>query len=140
MDLRHLPWEPILFGIFKLLKVFGIIPGAIAAVGVRRWYQRRRQKRAMEGWPSTDAAIQYRNVRRQGSRSFWVEITYTYFVGEYRVGHYVRHFRKEEAADSFMRELKDKRVQVHYNSSNPEQSVILDRDIELIALLAPELR
>jgi len=39
-----------------------------------------------------------------------------------------------------VRQVKDKRVQVHYDASDPEKSVILDRDLELIALLAPQYR
>jgi hypothetical protein len=71
---------------------------------------------------------------------FWVELTYTYYVGEYRSGKHVHHFRREEEADEFVRQVKDKRVQVHYDASDPDKSVILDRDLEVIALLAPQYR
>ncbi len=77
MNLHHLPWEPILFGIVKLLKVFGIIPGAMAAYGVRKLYQRHRQNKAMAGWPATDATIQSGEVHKEGMR-YWVELTYIY--------------------------------------------------------------
>jgi len=46
----------------------------------------------------------------------------------------------EEHADEFVRQVKDQRVQVHYDSANPNASVILDRDLEMIALLAPQYR
>jgi len=39
-----------------------------------------------------------------------------------------------------VRQVKDKHVQVHYDVSSPDKSVILDRDLELIALLAPQYR
>ncbi len=139
MSPHHVPWEAILLGLFKLLKTFGIIPGAIAAYGVRRAYQKWRQRRAMEGWPATDALIQGGQTHREGLRT-WVELTYSYYVGEYRSGAYVRHFRREEDADEFIRQVKDKRVQVHYSESSPDQSVILDRDLEMISMLAPALR
>jgi len=41
---------------------------------------------------------------------------------------------------NFVRQVKDQRVQVHYESANPNTSVILDRDLEMIALLAPQFR
>jgi hypothetical protein len=47
MHSSHIPWEAIIFGLLKLLKVFGLIPGAIAAFGVRRLYQRSRQKKLL---------------------------------------------------------------------------------------------
>jgi hypothetical protein len=139
MNLHHIPWEPVLFGIIKLLKVFGLIPGAIAAFGVRKLYQKWRQNKAMAGWPVTDATILSGQVHQDGPRRFWVEISYYYFVQQYRSGTYVRRFRKEEDADNFIRQVKDKRLQVRYSDSNPEQSVILDRDLEMIALLNPQL-
>lgn len=132
------PWTLIFVELIKLLKLLGIIPGAIAAVGVRKAYQKWRQKRAMEGWPATDATILSGTVQKQGMRSYWAELRYTYFVGEYRTGTYVRHFRREEAADDFVRQLKDKRVHVHYNPAKADKSVILDRDLEMIAMLSPQ--
>lgn len=129
-----------MLGAFKLLKGFGLLPGAIAVIGVRKLYQKWRQRQAIAGWPSTEALIQSGTVHHEGTRSYWAEITYSYYVGEYRAGHYLRHFRKEEQADDFIRQLKDKRIQVHYNDADPDKSVILDRDIEMIALLVPQLR
>lgn len=128
-----------MFGLLKLLKFFGIIPGAMAAYWVRKLYQKHRQNIAMSGWPATDATIQSGQVHKEG-RHCWVELTYTYFVGEYRMGKHVHRFRKEEDADEFVRQIKDKRVQVHYNASNPDKSVILDRDIEVVVLLTPQYR
>jgi hypothetical protein len=139
MDILHFPWGLMLSWIITLLKVFGIIPGAIAANWLRKLYQRRRQPRAMEGWPSTEATIQSGRVQSEGTRH-WAEITYTYFVGEYRVGTYLRNFRKEDDANEFVRQLRDKRLHVHYKESNFDTSVILDRDLEMIVLLLPQLR
>jgi hypothetical protein len=139
MSSHHIPWEWLIFGLVKLLKVFGIIPGAIAAFGVRKLYQRWRQNKAIAGWPATDATIQSGTVHKEGWR-VWVELTYTYFVSEYRSGTYVHKLRSEEQAEEFLRQVKDKHVLVHYNGSNPEKSVILDRDLELVALLTPSYR
>lgn len=133
----HIRWDLIVLAAFKLLKTFGIIPGAMAAYWLRKVYQKNRQKRAMEGWPATEATIYGGEVHAEGGRH-WAEVTYTYFVGEYRSGKYVRNFRREAEADDFVRQLKDKRVRVHYNESKPDTSVLLDRDLELIVLLAPQ--
>ena len=102
MNFRHFPWGVILFVLVKLLKMFGIIPGALAAFGVRKLYQKWRQNKAMAGWPATDGTIQSGQVHKQGLR-YWVELTYTYYVGEYRAGKHVHHFRREEDADEFVR-------------------------------------
>jgi hypothetical protein len=139
MHFRHIPWEAIILALVKLLKVFGLIPGAIAAFGVRKLFQRWRQNRAIAGWPATDATIQSGTVHKAGWR-VWVELTYTYYVGEYRSGTHVHRFRSGEQADEFVRQVKDKRVHVHYDGDHPEKSVILDRDLEMVALLAPAYR
>ena len=139
MNLHHIHWEWLIFGLIKFLKMFGIIPGALAAFGVRRLYQKWRQNKAMAGWPATDGTIQSGEVHKQGLR-YWVELSYTYYVGEYRSGKHVHHFRREADADEFVRQVRDKHVQVHYDASNPDKSVILDRDLEMVALLAPQFR
>lgn len=139
MHISHVPWDVFFLGTIKLLKTFGLIPGAIAAFGLRKLYQKQRQKRAIAGWPSTEATVQSGGVHKERVMRYWAEITYSYFVGEYRSGTYVRRFRREEHAEDFVRQLKDKRIQVRYRDSDPDSSVILDRDIEMIALLTPQL-
>jgi hypothetical protein len=138
MHFERIPWSVIFLTAWHLLKAFGIIPGAIAAFGVRKLYQKWRQQKAIAGWPATDATIQSGQVHKQGWNT-WVELSYTYFVGEYRSGTYVHKLRSQDA-EEFIRQVKDKHVLVHYNSNNPEKSVILDRDLELVALLTPQLR
>jgi Protein of unknown function (DUF3592) len=133
----HYHWGAIFLTVLKLLKTFGLIPGAMAAVWIRKLLQKRLQRKAMEGWPATDARIYGGEVRREGRRH-WAVITYSYYVGEYRSGTYVRGFKREDQADDFIRQLKDKSVRVHYNDSDPDRSVILDRDLEIIVLLAPQ--
>lgn len=132
-------WEPILFGIVELLNVSGIIPGAIAALGARRLYQKWRQNKAMAGWPATDAKIQSGRVHKEGMR-YWVKLTYAYCVSEYRSGEHVHRYRREENADEFVRQIKDKQVQVHYTASHSDNSEILERDLEMVALRAPQYR
>lgn len=86
----------------------------------------------------TDARILGGQVHKEGPWNCWAELTYTYFAGEYRTGKYVRRFRREEHADDFVRQLRDHQVHVHYDHADPDKSVILDRDLEMIALLAPQ--
>lgn len=140
MDPHSIPWAPILWGIIKFLKVFGVIPGAIAAYSIQKFYQKWRQKQAMEGWPTADATVLSGEVHKEGPWRFWAQLTYSYYVGEYRSGKYLRRFRREEDADEFVRQARDKRIQMHFKDSDPERSVILDRDIEMLVLVAPQHR
>jgi len=139
MDMQHIPWQLIPLA-FKLMAKFGLIPGAAAGYGVKKLYQKWRQNWAFVGWPSTEARVQYVTVHSEGPRQFWVELTYSYFFEEYRSGTHVHRFPKEDEADEFVRQIKDKRLQVRYNPDKPDESVILDRDLEMVALLAPQLR
>jgi hypothetical protein len=137
MDLRHIPWHIIIAAAIKLLAKFGLIPGAAVGYGVKKLYQKRRQNRASSGWPSTDATVQSGQVHKQGPRQYWVDLTYTYFVEEYRSGKHVHRFRNEEEAEDFLRQIKDKRIQIRYNPARPDESAILDRDLEMVAMLSP---
>jgi hypothetical protein len=125
-------WRLISLVILKLLKTFGLIPGAMAAYWLRGVFQKWRQQRAFAGWPTTQATILWGKVEREGPRRSWAEITYSYCVGEYRSGTYLRRFRDEEDADEFVRQIKDKKVQIRFKESDPETSTILDRDLELV--------
>jgi Protein of unknown function (DUF3592) len=140
MDPNHLPWHLILLSLLKFLKAFGFIPGLGAAYWLPRVFQKWRQQKAAEGWPSVDATILSATVHDQGKRHFIAEVTYSYFVDEYRTGKYLRRFRKDEDAYEFARQIRDKRVHVHYDAANPDRSAILDRDLELIVLMVPQFR
>lgn len=128
-----LPWA------LKLLKILGIPLGAAASLGIRRLYQKWRANQAL-AWPVANAIILSGQVQTTGRGMVFVELTYSYFVAEYRAGKYIRRFRRQEDADEFIRLVTDKHVQVRYRESNPEHSVILDRDLEMLALLAPQAR
>lgn len=140
MDPDRIPWHLVAPIAFKLLAKFGLIPGAAAGYGVKKLYQKWRQNRAFVSWPSTEATVQFGTVHSPGPRQFWAELTYTYFVEEYRSGTHVHRFRKEDEADEFLRQIKDKRLQIRYNPRKPDESVILDRDLEMVALLVPQIR
>jgi hypothetical protein len=136
MDWRHIPWH-LLPVALKLLAKFGLIPGAALGYGMRKFYQKRRQDRAASGWAATDGTVQDAKVHKQGVRQYWVELTYRYFVEEYRIGKHVHRLHTQEEAEEFMRQIKDNRVQVRYNPGKPDESAILDRDLEMVVLLNP---
>jgi hypothetical protein len=64
-------------------------------------------------------------------------LQYTYFVGEYRTGEYLHDFASESEADDFVRQMKDKRVQIRYDQSSPNKSVLQQSVVEQHVLLAP---
>ena len=111
------------------LWVYGIRYGlyfvfAWAAVYWRRWQKRRRESIA-QGWPSVEARIVSGQVTPVPKTScFLATLQYTYFIEEYRTGAYVHEFPREIDADEFVRQLKDKRVQVRYNQAKPDKSVL----------------
>lgn len=140
MDSNPTHWAYLIALSIKLLAKFGLIPGVFAAFGIQKIRQKYRQRRAVEGWPSTEANIQWCKIHQEGIANYWVEVTYSYFVGEYRSGTYIRRFTREAQADDFARQLRDKRRQVHYKPNDPADSVFLQRDLEMVAALIPEIR
>lgn len=140
MDIRYMCRGPVVVLAIELLMAFVPIPGVFAAINARKLYQKWRQRKAIAGWLTTEATIQSGKVHSEGRRNYWAEMTYIYYIGEYRVGRHVKHFRKEEEAADFVRQLRDKRIQVRYDERKPDDSVLLERDLEMIVLLEPELR
>lgn len=132
-------WESI-YIVLKLLKMFGLLPGAVAAYFVQRLMQRWRQARAQEGWPSVDGVVVGGKVVHEGGRSYFAEISYSYCVGEYRAGTYLRKFSREEDAAVFARAMWDKRPRVHYKEGSPDVSTLLDRDLEMLVPLSMHSR
>ena len=110
---------------------------AWAALYLRRW-QKRRKESIAQSWPSTEARIHGATVLPvPKTNRFLVTLQYSYFIQEYRSGTYVHEFSKEENADDFARQMKDKKIQIRYNQSNPDKSVLEQSVVEQHALLAP---
>jgi hypothetical protein len=108
-----------------------------AAIYLRRWRKDRLESNA-QGWPSVDGLIisgKVTPVPKTGR--FLATLQYTYFVEEYRSGKYVHEFKSEAEADDFARQMKDKRVQIRYQQSKPNKSVLEQRVVEQFVLLAP---
>jgi len=107
------------------------------SVYLNRWKKSRREA-AAQGWPSVDGLIACVRVERiPKTTRFNAILQYTYFIEEYRTGEYIHEFAKESEADDFVRQLKDKRVQIRYKQSNPDQSVLEQSVIEQHIQLAP---
>ena len=103
----------------------------------RRWRKRRREEIA-QSWPSVEGVIIGGQVLPiPKTNRFNATLQYSYFVEEYRAGKYTHEFQKESEADDFVRQLKDKRVQIRYNQSNPDKSVLEQSTIEQLVMLAP---
>jgi hypothetical protein len=103
---------------------------AWGAVTWRRWQKRRRESLA-QTWPTVEGVILSGEVEAVPKTScFLVTLQYTYFVGEYRTGHYIHEFAKETDADDFVREMRDRRVPIRYNPSKPDNSVLEESAVE----------
>ena len=112
---------------------------AIAWAGLyfRRW-QKRRKESIAQSWPSVEGRIHGGTVVPiPKTTRFLVTLQYSYFIEEYRSGKYVHEFSKETEADDFARQMKDKKIQIRYNQSNPDKSVLEQSVVEQHVLLAP---
>ena len=80
--------------------------------------------------------VQAKTVRTQNGS--WVEVQYRYYaLQEYRYGKYRRHFRKKAQAEEFAEAIRGRSLQVRYREDNPNVSVIMERELELAAILQP---
>lgn len=134
------PWHPLLryahTGIYFLKYPLYFIAGW-TAIYFRRWRKNRTEAIA-QGWPSVEGVIINGKVTPiPKTKQFHAVLQYTYFVDEYRTGKYEHDFGNESEADDFVRQMKDKRVQIRYNQSNPDKSVLEQRVVEQHVLLAP---
>jgi hypothetical protein len=107
------------------------------AIYFQRWRKTRIENIA-QGWPSVEGVIISGVVKPIPKTSRCLaSLQYTFFKDEYRTGKYIHEFNKEEDADEFVRQMKDKRVQIRYKESNPDKSVLEQSVVEQHVLLAP---
>ena len=105
-----------------------------AVVLVRNWTQRLRERRAAM-WPSATAEIQSAEVKK-AQHTCWVIVSYRYYaVQEYRYGRYRRQFRNKAAAQAFAGAIRGRSVQVRFRSEKPQESVLLERDLQMTGVL-----
>jgi hypothetical protein len=108
-----------------------------AAIYVRRW-RKTRDENAAQGWPSIEGRIISSNAARvENTSRYLVTLEYSFFLEGYHYGKYTHEFSKEDDANEFARQLKDKRVQIRYNQSNTDKSIVEQSVIEQHAMLAP---
>ena len=108
-----------------------------AAIYFRRW-KKSRDETIAQGWPSVEGRIQSgKVVPVPKTTRFLATLNYIYFLEEYRTGKYVHEFTNESEADEFVRQMKDKRVQIRYKQSDPNKSILEQSVIEQHIQLAP---
>ncbi len=114
-----------------------VVVGALAP-RVRRFWQRVREARAVS-WPSADAVVQSATVRPP--KGELVEVSYRYYaLAEYRYGKYQRHFRKKADAEAFAESVRGLSLPVRYRADNPNESVMVERDLQMAGLVAGSLQ
>jgi len=107
------------------------------AIYVRRWRKGRDESNA-QGWPSVEGLIiSAQATRIANTTRFMVTLEYSYFLETYHYGRYIHDFTKEADAQEFARQLRNKRIQVRYNQSSPDKSVLEQRTLEQYILLTP---
>jgi Protein of unknown function (DUF3592) len=122
--------------------VYGIRYGiyffiAWGAVYWRRWRKSRRENIA-QSWPSVEGIIiSGKAAPINKTTRFLATLQYTYFVEEYRTGTYFHEFTRESEADEFVHEMKDKRVQIRYKPTDPNNSVLEQSVVEQHIMLTP---
>jgi hypothetical protein len=113
-----------------------------------RWIQRNRAS----SWPTATGQIESVSVSepkrfflstspRGRAPAYVAELAYSYSVaGNVNAGFYKREFGTEEEASEFVRDLKGKPVEVHYNPNKPSSSTLSEASIEtLLQTRAPKL-
>jgi hypothetical protein len=119
------------------IKWVGGFAAAWGGLYFRRWKKRRSEESA-QSWPLIEARVSNGKVVPIPKTSrFLATLEYIYFLDEYHTGKYTHEFSKESDADEFVRNMRDKRVQVRYKQSNPDQSVLEQSIIEQHIQLAP---
>jgi hypothetical protein len=105
---------------------------------------RRKQHREEieQSWPSVEGTVQYTSAapvidNRRGQ--YYATLEYSYFVDEYRSSKYIQTFGDDSEADAFAKAMKDKKVQVLYNPSNPDKSDLDPSSIEQHTMFATKL-
>ena len=108
---------------------------ALAGLAKPAWNWFRRQRAG--GWPTAEGRIESVEITKP-SFSFTtkrgyhvVELGNSYSVaGSQHSGRYRREFPTEHEAEEFVRDLKGKPVAIHFNSTSPTSSALLEPDIE----------
>jgi hypothetical protein len=103
----------------------------------RRWNKSRRESNA-QSWPTVQGCIISGNAKPiPKTNRHMATLTYSYCVGEYYSGKYTHEFAKEEEADDFIRQMRDKRILIRYKESKPSVSILEQSMVEQTVALSP---
>jgi hypothetical protein len=112
----------------ELTRLAGLM-GVIGFVALRRW-RKRRLENLGQAWPSVDGRLHDGQLDPCGPGDHCVaNFSYDYYVGEYRAGTYTQAFPSEDSASAFIEAMKDKKVLIHYNPLQPDDSVLEPDDV-----------
>ena len=110
------------------------VAAGAAVVLVRNWWQRLREGRAAM-WPSATGEVQSVDLKK-AQPGYWAIVSYRYYAQqEYRYGKYRRHFRNKAAAQAFADALRGRTLQVRFRSEKPQESVLLEQDLQMTGVL-----
>ena len=129
-----LPHPEALIGMLKWPLSF--VAGWVS-IYIARWRRSRDEAPPRAGPPSKAASSAATPPASQNTSRFLATLEYSFFLDDYHYGKYTHEFPKQAEADEFARQLKDKRVQIRYNQSNPDKSVLEQSVLEQHILLAP---
>jgi hypothetical protein len=115
------------------LLLFLLVALIIAFAGLIRVFAGSMVKRLMAGgWPTAQGRVEFGSVVEQRVRYvsyFGATIHYSYSLSnEYYSGSFERAFRRESAADVFVKGMKDQMIFVRSNPKHPEESAVLKQD------------
>jgi hypothetical protein len=118
------PW---MFYVWAVFALAGLVKPAW------NWFRRQRAG----SWPIAEGRIESVEITKPTfsfttKRGYYVaELGYSYSVaGTLHSGRYKRDFPTEPEAEEFVRDLKGKPVAIHFNSTSPTSSALLEPDIE----------
>jgi hypothetical protein len=107
------------------------------SIYIGRW-RKARNENAAQGWPSVEGRIiSSKAARIENTSRFLVTLEYSFFLTAYHYGKYTHEFSKQDEANEFARQLRDKHVQIRYDPSNLDKSVLQQSTIEQHVMLAP---
>lgn len=139
MALANLIGPLLLDVVRRLLRHWDVLLVAGVGAGLSFWAKLRASmtRAAARGWPVVPATIDVVSVVERGEEGkktyvFVATLTFFYRNPELQAGEYERVFPLESAARMWVEQFKGKQILVHVNPRRPEQSVLLDDDLEAI--------
>lgn len=131
----------VLFGLFLTGRereawVFFIAFGVVG--GVASEVLRRRRLRLSETWLTVHGTVEACDIFTVGNAEtriwYQVEVSYSFVAaGEYRSGHHIRQFDREESAEAFVDAIKGRQVLVNYDPRDPETSSLVEWSLDALS-------